>query len=330
MRNGQIRIKKRHLNILAIVLVCVFLVAGALLLLEVWENTKGRYPEMHMDTGEVTYKGNTYVRQDSVETFLVIGLDQYEGNEVENNGSQADFLMLFVFNNETRQCTAIHINRDTMANVARLDVGGNKIGTDVKQIALSYNYTYADSAKKSSRNVADSVEDLLMGAPVQHYVALTMDSVAVLNDLVGGVEVTVQDDFTGIDAGLIKGQTVTLQGEQALRYVRTRYGLEDSSNSTRMVRQRQYINALHGKVMSKIAEDDTFIITLVDAMDDYAAYDTTDLRMKEFADKFNEYEFLGIRELEGELKRGDEFMEFYPNADAVQELVIELFYEMKR
>lgn len=330
MRKGQIKIKKRHLNILAIGLVFVFLIAGALLLLEVWETTKGRYPEASMDTGEVTYRGNTYVRQDSLETFLVIGLDKHEGDETENSGGQADFLMLFVFNNETKQCTAIHINRDTMANVDRLDVGGNKIDSEIKQIALAYNYTYADSAKKSSRNVADSVEDLLMGVSVQHYVVLTMDSVAVMNDLVGGVEVTVQDDFTGIDASLIKGETVTLQGEQALRYVRTRYGLEDSSNSTRMVRQRQYINALHEKVMSKIAEDETFLITLVDTMDEYAVYDSTDLRMKEFADKFNEYEFLGIREIEGELKRGVEYMEFYPDEDALQELVMDLFYEMKQ
>ena len=43
---------------------------------------------------------------------------------------------------------------------------------------------------------------------------------------------------------------MTLQGEQALRYVRTRYGLEDSTNSTRMARQQQYINALYAKALS--------------------------------------------------------------------------------
>mgnify|MGYP000585160404 FL=1 len=68
-----------------------------------------------------------------------------------------------------------------------------------------------------------------------------MDAVPILNDLLGGVEVTVLDDFSGIDDTLIKGETVTLHGDHALTYVRERYGLEDSSNSTRMVRQRQYM-----------------------------------------------------------------------------------------
>jgi anionic cell wall polymer biosynthesis LytR-Cps2A-Psr (LCP) family protein len=54
-------------------------------------------------------------------------LDKYEGNDSLNNGNQADFLMLFVFDNDTKKSTALQISRDTMVNVNRLDIGGNKI-----------------------------------------------------------------------------------------------------------------------------------------------------------------------------------------------------------
>ncbi len=323
------RTRNRYLKYIVIGLAVAFLITAALMIIEIWENRRGRFPESDLESGVVAYEGQDYVLKDNIETFLVLGLDKYEGTDSQNNGNQADFLMLFVFDDNTQQCTAIQINRDTMANVNRLDVGGNKIDTTVEQIALAYNYIYADSAKKSSRNVADSVEDLLMGIPVQHYITLTMDSVAVMNDLVGGVEVTVLDDFTGIDDTLVEGETVTLKGEQALRYVRTRYGLEDSTNSTRMERQQQYINALYDKTMSCIAEDDEFVITLVDTMDDYATYDISDFRLKELAEKFDEYEFLGIRDIEGETQLGDEFIEFYPDEASIWEIVIDLFYTPK-
>ena len=117
-----------------------------------------------------------------------------------------------------------------------------------------------------------------------------------------------------------------LNGEQALRYVRTRYGLEDSTNSTRMARQQQYINALYDKIYSRIEADDEFLLKLVDTMDEYVVYDSSDQKMLKFAEKFADYEFLGVREIEGESKLGEDFIEFYPDEDSVENIVIDLFY----
>jgi anionic cell wall polymer biosynthesis LytR-Cps2A-Psr (LCP) family protein len=156
-----------------------------------------------------------------------------------------------------------------------------------------------------------------------------MDAVGASNDVVGGVELTVLDDFTGIDDTLVKGQTVTLSAEQALRYVRTRYGMEDSSNSARMARQQQYINAWYDQVTQKINADENFLLELVDTMDDHVVYDSSDRKLLKFAEEYNNYEFLGIRELEGQSRVGDEFVEFHVNKDAALETVIELFYVPK-
>lgn len=323
----------RYLKYIAIVLVIVFLIAAMFLLIDVWEDSQGKYPEADTQEGVVTYKGQEYKQKENIESFLVLGLDKYEGESTADShesGVQVDFLMLFVFNNDTKQSTAIQINRDTMTTVNKLSVGGNSVvDTYTKQIALAYNYVNDDNDKIRCRNTKDSVESLLKGVTVDHYLAVTMDSVAASCDLVGGVEVTVLDDFTGIDDTLVKGETVTLTGEQALRYVRTRYGLEDSTNSTRMVRQQQYINALYAKTVAKMEEDEGFVIELVDAMDEYVVYDSSDHKMQKLAEKFDSYEFLGIREIEGESKLGEEFVEFYPDEESIWDLVIDLFYTKK-
>ena len=58
---------------------------------------------------------------------------------------------------------------------------------------------------------------LLGGTEIDHYLAMTMSAIPQINDLVGGVPVTVLDDFSGIDDSLVKGEEITLMGEQALQ-----------------------------------------------------------------------------------------------------------------
>lgn len=325
--------KKSHLKYLAILLGVIFLVAAAFFVLALWERRNNSAPDSNGQMGVLTYEGREYVRNNQVETFLVIGLDRFEDSPVSashGTGVQADFLMLLAFNNETKQCSAVQINRDAMTKVNKLSVGGaSVVDTYDAQIALAYNYVNDDNDKIRCRNTIDSVEALMKGVRVDHYFAMTMDAVPASCDAVGGVEVTVLDDFSGIDDALVKGEKVTLTGDRALRYVRTRYGMEDSSNNARMKRQQQYINALYEKVMGKLREDEGFLIELVDTLDDHVVYDSSNHRMQTFAEKFEEYEFLGIRDLEGESKVGQEFVEFYADEEAVLETVIDLFYTPK-
>lgn len=324
---------RHYLKYVAVLLGAIFLIAAAFMALTLWENRQGDFPEQENNHGVLTYNGRDYVRKDQIDTFLVLGLDRYEDSAVSDahgTGVQADFLMLLVFDHENRQCTAVQINRDAMTKVNRLSIGGTAVlESEIKQIALAYNMVEDDNDKIRCRNTIDAVEHLLDGVKVNHYFALTMDAVSASCDAVGGVEVTVLADFTGIDDTLVEGQKVTLNGTQALRYVRTRYGLEDSTNSSRMERQQQYINALYDKAMAQARTDESFMIKLVDAIDEYVVYDSSNEKMQQYAEKFDDYEFLGIRELEGESKIGEEFMEFYADEDATRKLVIDLFYKPK-
>lgn len=326
------RTKGNFLKVITLALIVVFLIAAALIVVKNWEDRHNYFPSATTENGFLSFEGKDYVLDDNIETFLIMGLDRFDGAtsaDSHESGIQADFLMLFVFDNAKEQCKAIQINRDTMVTVNKLGIGGTKVDSFTKQIALAYNYVADNNDKVRGRNTKDSVEDLLYGIKVNHYMSLTMDAVAAMNDLVGGVEVTVLDDFTGIDDTLVCGENVTLTGEQALRYVRTRYGLEDSTNNTRMARQQQYINALYEKTISQVKADDQFVIDLATTMNEYVAYDSSNQKMQKLTEKFKEYEFLGIEEIKGESKKGEEFMEFYPDKDKLLELVIDEFYKLK-
>ena len=166
----------------------VLLILAAFFLLRGWEKRQGRFPSHEIDRDEIIYNDQKYVFRDNIETFLVMGLDKVEGasaNDSYNNDQQADFLMLFVFDNEAKKCSAIHINRDAMVDINVLGVAGNTVGTVTKQIALAH--TYGNGRDVSCRNTADAVSGLLLGVRINHYISLAMDSVAVINDLVGGV-----------------------------------------------------------------------------------------------------------------------------------------------
>lgn len=322
--------KRKLMRGLAVALLAVFLLTGVFLLLELWEKRQSIFPEQKTENTVYEYNGVEYVKNEDVESFLILGLDKFEdaiNNDSYNNDQRADFLMLLVFDNSEKKFTAVHLNRDTMVNMNVLGVAGQKIGTVNKQLALAH--TYGNGRDVSCRNTADAVSELLNGVKVNHYLSITMDAVPILNDLLGGVEVTVLDDFSGIDDTLIKGETVTLHGDHALTYVRERYGLEDSSNSTRMVRQRQYMTAVYDKAMLKIENDDNFVIEASSKLADYIVSDRSVNQLQEIAKKLSQYKFTEIETLEGESVVKDGLMEFRPDADSIDKIVFELFYKKK-
>lgn len=326
----QKRIKA--LRYAAIILAVILVVSFVMLLLAIWEKNHSKFTGQSSDTAtaEITFNGVDYVLKDSIETVLVLGLDKFEGQDVDsyNNDKQADFLMLLVIDHDAKQCTALHINRDTMALMPILGVAGDQVGTITKQIALAH--TYGNGREVSCRNTADAVSWLLHNVRIDHYISVTMDAVPVYTDLLGGVEVEVLDDFTGIDDTLIKGETVTLTGEHALNYVRTRYGLEDSSNEHRMLRQRQYIDAVYEKSLARFESDGEFIINAGTKLADYVVSDYTLTGMQQLAETLSGYEFTKIRELEGENVMGEKHIEFYPDETSVTQTVVDLFYDPKK
>ena len=331
----NVRVLKGTAAILAVVLV---LLAG-MLLLQRWENTQdapvsssGEVSSVEagapVDGREITYyNGTAYAKRENLETVLLLGVDKFEGETPEGyvNNQQTDFLLLLVMDKENETCTPIQLNRDTMTQIQILGVTGEPAGTFTGQLALAH--TYGSGEEDSCENTVLAVSNLLYGMEIDHYVSLTMDGVALLNDLVGGVTVEVLDDFSGIDDSLVQGETVTLKGQQALTYVRSRGGLEDSSNLHRMERQRQYLAALQQQLKAAVQQEDGFTLDALLQLNEYMVSDCTVDQLSDLGDSLAAYQVSDILTTPGDAQEGEEFMEFTVDEAALQQLVMDVFYE---
>lgn len=260
-----------------------------------------------------------------LETILVMGLDKNERSEMLEgyvNKTQSDFLLLLVIDQENRSINSLHINRDTMTEITRLGVFGGATGKYTAQIALAH--AYGSGGSDSALNAVKAVSNFLGGVKIDHYMTFTMDSVALVNDMVGGVTVLIEDDFSEMDPSLVQGQEITLKGEQALHFVRGRTNVADGTNLNRMARQRQYMMGLYEKIMAAAAQDEAFPEKLVKKLADAFDTDLSVYQLDSLFDTLLECKMGEILTIEGENVRG-EFMEFYADPDSVAQAVQTMF-----
>ena len=304
---------------------------------QAWERRQDQAAAEQFSTAEEDYPaanvtlsdgGTDYVLRRDLDTYLLIGLDKFTDTlsdpELFTNNQQADFLFLMVVDKTNKTYSAIHLNRDAMTEIHRLGMSGKKIGSFIGQLALAH--TYGSGGKDSCRNTVEAVSHYLLDAPVEHFFSLTMDAIPVLNDLVGGISVFVEDDFSAIDPSLEQGKTVRLQGQQALTFVRTRWYVDDSSNLSRMNRQRAYINALYEQMTQKLQNEDSFAARLASQLADYSVSDLTTTELSNLAEQLKDYRFTGITPIRGDAVLGEKNIEYYTDEADLRSLVIETFF----
>src|SRR5699024_6112325 len=127
-----------------------------------------------------------------------------------------------------------------------------------------------------------------------------LDGISVLNDAVGGITVTLEDDFSTLDPAMTAGTTLTLVGDQAEYYVRSRMNIGIGTNEARMARQEEYLSALGEKLGARIAEDQAFIEALYEALGPYLTTDMSRGRMINEVWASREYASETVLELAGE------------------------------
>lgn len=335
----QVHIKKRNTKKIFVLIIFLLVFVCVVLGVFFWESKQKQEamlvqaeidePARKRREGWVERDGVWYAPKQDQETMLLIGMDKMdplEASESYNNNTQSDFLLLAIFDNTKETTTLLHINRDTMAQIPVLGVTGQPAGSITGQLALAH--TYGSGLQDSCVNTVNAVSDFLYGIKIDHYVAMTMGAVPYINDLVGGVPVTVLDDFSGIDDSLVEGETITLKGEQALHYVRIRGGLEDSSNLNRMKRQQQYLESMAEQI-GKLDENFSVSPQQISTISKYIISDCSIDTLSRMAEQFVDYPLQEMQDIQGEAIVGEEYMEFYADEAALQEQILDLFYEVK-
>ena len=335
MRRRRIAASRRTKVKLAVILAGVVL---ALLLIYQggrWLETRSDKPEARGEysgfysSGEpIEVDATTYLPRQNVTTLLLMGIDRnenvYAGNN--RNGGQADFLRLLVLDADAQRITQVQLDRDTMTPITILGVLGNKSGTRNAQLCLAHGF--GDGGEQSCELTVEAVSNLLLGTKIDFYMALDMEGIGVLNDWVGGVTVTLEDDFSALDPTMTEGKTLTLTGEQAEIYVRGRRSVGVGTNEARMARQEEYIAQLTDLLDVKLTQEQSAIGAFYDALEPYL---TTDLSRGRLINEFwaaREYERAPLVEPEGNYQIGEDgFMQFLADEESLQKIVLELFYQ---
>lgn len=323
---------KRSLFVLVIVLAIIITIVycGARLGSAVFSNS---VPEQEISTGTrktITVDGVDYFPRQDITVVLAMGIDKegkVESSNSYNNDGECDVIALIVFNEEDESITVLNLNRDTMVDMPVLGLAGRRIGTKNAQLALSH--TYGDGLEASCENTRETVSKLINDINIDYYVSVNMDAIALMNDAVGGVTVNVTDDFSQSEDFLPMG-TVTLEGQQAVSFVRLRKGVGDQLNISRMKRQEQYIAGFMAALNDKIESSSTFAYDFYMSLDGYVVTDCSLNAFSGMFDEYADYEFKEIITPEGENTVGKKFMEFYLDEEKFEKMVLDVFYAPKK
>lgn len=307
--------------------VCLIVLAVAVLGFWKWESKRNAgSTETSGITSDneslVTYQGKKYKYNTDLKTFLFLGVDKEEDAEQSLAGGkngQADTIILYVMDRRTKTSRIFQIPRDTMAQVSLYDTSGTHLSSETMQIALQY--AYGDSAQRSSFLMKEAVSELFYGVKVDGCITLHVDGIKEIVDALGGVAITIPEDYTMIDPSFKKGQKITLDGEKAERYVRYRDVSQPGSNLNRMKRQSQFVHALFEKAGTEGAKG----TGIGDLLETYGEYLYTDLYAEDLKQALT-YELVEEYQVPGKMHMGEEYEEYHVDEEALYDRMMSVFY----
>lgn len=201
--------------------------------------------ELPPDIGE--YKGGFNLLLTGVDTCEE-AYAQYFGDRCDgpdSEGTLNDVNLLVHVSEEPRRITVVSFPRDLMLGIpACEDAEGNMHSAMSKQ---PLNTAYTDGGLNC---VAKTITQLT-GQEIQFAASVTFGGVIEITNAIGGVDVClanpIKDRYTGLD---MAAGTHTVQGLQALQFLRTRHGVGDGSDLGRIGNQQQYMSSLVRKLIS--------------------------------------------------------------------------------
>ncbi|WP_351227771.1 LCP family protein [Streptomyces sp. NPDC002133] len=180
--------------------------------------------------------------------ILLIGSDTRAGAANRKygraKGQRSDTTILLHIAADRRSATAVSVPRDLMVNIPSCRTGkGSRTRAQFTQFNIAYSY---GGAACTIRTV-----ERLTGVRIDHHMVIDFHGFKDMVDAVDGVQVCLKKPIDDKEAHLVlNAGKQTLNGEQALGFVRARKSLGNGSDTERMDRQQQFLGALFKKVQS--------------------------------------------------------------------------------
>ncbi|MCT9081791.1 LCP family protein [Streptomyces fulvoviolaceus] len=183
------------------------------------------------------------------QNILLIGSDSRSGDGNARYGrdsgtERSDTTILLHLPAGRRSATAVSLPRDLMVDVpACLRPDGSR----TEPMFAMFNSAFQTGGSACTIRTVEKLTDIR----VDHHMVVDFHGFKDMVDAVDGVQVCLKEPIDDKAAKLkLRAGRVTLNGEQALGYVRARKSLGDGSDTDRMDRQQRFLGALVNKVQS--------------------------------------------------------------------------------
>jgi LCP family protein required for cell wall assembly len=261
-----------------------------------------RHLEGNISTTDVGDAGAGSFRKDEAFNILVIGTDKRTGEGNEGYGDKgssghADTTILLHVAKDRSNATALSIPRDLIVDIpdcpTELEDGTQRTVPGLR--GVRFNRSLGESGRDPSCTMRTVRENT--GIKVDHFMMADFNAVKTLTTAVGGVKVCVAKPIDDKQSKLVlpKGES-TVQGEQALAFLRTRKSFGNSGDLDRIKVQHQFLGSLMRNMSSsdtltnpaklvKLAEAATEALTVDTAIGDVGTLKDVALELKKVPPK---------------------------------------------
>ncbi|MEU0786725.1 LCP family protein [Streptomyces sp. NPDC006173] len=215
-----------------------------------------KHLEGNVQATDIGDSGKDGFSKDEAFNILIIGTDKRTGKGNEGYGDKnsvghADTNILLHVSKDRTNATAMSIPRDLIVDIpectTKLDDGTEKT------INPSQNVRFNTSLGQEDRNPGCTMDTVkaVTGISVDHFAMVDFNAVKTLTSAVGGVEVCLAKDVDDPDSHLkLSAGKHTIEGEQALAFVRTRHSFGNQGDLDRIKVQQQFMASLMRKMSS--------------------------------------------------------------------------------
>lgn len=184
-------------------------------------------------------------------TVLIVGIDNLPGqaDEADRDGATLnDANLLITVAEDQQSAVAVSIPRDLIVPIPSCpyeDGTGSYSAMSAQQFNVAYSYGGLNCVVLAAQKLTE--------LPIDYAGLIGFDGVANMATAIGGVDVCITAPIDDPGSGLVLPEAgeYSLEGQQAIQFLRTRYGIGDGGDLSRISSQQSFLSSMIRKLQSE-------------------------------------------------------------------------------